>query len=144
MSFNPFMVLALQPSFDDLDTSLLLVQYIYHRDDPNYDKTSLWVQIYLCSCIACSDIFLWLSHLSILLSMDSVCTRICYRVISLVFLCVWLWWWVFSWVTIISVCGVWWLNWRSLLDWSKKESTISFPDSYMLLFNYYLTSYDIY
>ena len=42
-SVNPFLVVTLQPSFEDLNSSLEIVQETYHRADPAFDKSSLWV-----------------------------------------------------------------------------------------------------
>jgi hypothetical protein len=53
MSVNPFLVLTLQPTLDDLSTALSAVQEVYHQSDPAYDKTSLWVYANLHSCIDC-------------------------------------------------------------------------------------------
>lgn len=42
-TFNPYLVLALDQGFHNLDHSLKVIQTNYHEYDDVYDKSSLWV-----------------------------------------------------------------------------------------------------
>ncbi len=51
LTFNPFLVIALESDLQDLESSLALVQEAYHQQNPWLDRSSLWVYFLECRSI---------------------------------------------------------------------------------------------